>query len=138
MKRWNQLRSRNATFINNIAKKFNEIIYLPAFPKDCKHAFYRSYLYVKEDELEKGWTRDKIIEEINNKNVPCFSGSCSEIYLEKAFIKNKLNPSKRLPNAKKIGERSLCFLVHPTITKDELNYIGSVLKKVFKRASKVI
>ena len=138
MKRWNQLRSRNATFINNIAKKFNEIIYLPAFPKDCKHAFYRSYLYVKEDELEKGWTRDKIIEEINYKNVPCFSGSCSEIYLEKAFIKNKLNPSKRLPNAKKIGERSLCFLVHPTITKDELNYIGSVLKKVFKRASKVI
>ena len=35
--------------------------------------------------LRDGWNRDRILQEINAAGVPCYSGSCSEVYLEKVF-----------------------------------------------------
>jgi len=52
---------------------------------------------------------------INALGVPCFSGSCSEVYLEKAFDNTAFRPAARLPHAKELGETSLMFLVHPTL-----------------------
>jgi hypothetical protein len=37
------------------------------------------------DTLPEGWPCDRIMAEINALGVPYFSGSCSEVYLEKSF-----------------------------------------------------
>jgi dTDP-4-amino-4,6-dideoxygalactose transaminase len=62
--------------------------------------------------------------------VPCYSGSCPEVYLEKAFDNKDFRPKQRLINAKKLGETSLMFLVHPTLTKEEIKKTCDVLTEV--------
>ena len=86
----------------------------------CVHAHYKCYVYVRPEMLADGWSRDRIIEEINALGVPCYQGSCSEVYLEKAFDGTGWRPDMRLPVAKEMGETSLMFLVHPTLTEAEI------------------
>jgi dTDP-4-amino-4,6-dideoxygalactose transaminase len=97
----------------------------------CTHAYYKFYAYVRPENLSPGWSRDRIIEEINARGVPCYVGSCSEIYLEKSFDNTGWRPKERLPVAKQLGETSLMFLVHPTLTKAEIqktqDVVGAVL-----------
>ena len=81
--------------------------------------------------LPKEWSRDQIIQEINDLGVPCFSGSASEVYLEKAFDNTGLRPESRLPVAKQLGETSLMFLVHPTLTEDEIKQTVQAIDRVF-------
>jgi len=56
--------------------------------------------------LKKGWDRDRIMTGINALGVPCYSGSCSEVYLEKAFDGTGFRPNTRLKVAKELGETS--------------------------------
>ena len=100
------------------------------------HAAYKCYVFINENRLKTEWSRDKIIKEITKLGVPCFSGSCSEVYLEKAFTKSNLRPRKRLKSAKALGETSLCFLIHPTITKKEIDLTCKTITAVAKRATK--
>ena len=106
------------------------------FDKGNVHAAYKCYIFVNKNKLKIGWTRDKIIKEITKLGVPCFSGSCSEVYLEKAFIKSRLRPKNRLKSAKELSETSLCFLVHPTITKKEIDLTCRSITTVVKKATK--
>lgn len=99
------------------------------------HAAYKHYCYVVEDQLKPGWSRDRIVEEINKLGVPCFQGSCSEVYLEKAFDNTVFRPKRRLPNAKLLGEISLMFLVHPTLESHEVEIMASTIKSVLTHAS---
>ena len=87
---------------------------------DAKHAYYKLYVYVQPENLPARWDRDAIITAINELKVPCFSGSASEVYLEKAFDGTGLRPKTRLPVAKQMGETSLMFLVHPTLMEAEV------------------
>ncbi|MEC5210355.1 dTDP-4-amino-4,6-dideoxygalactose transaminase [Psychrobacter sp. PL15] len=98
---------------------------------DSKHAYYKLYVYVQPDNLPDGWSRDRIIEEVNQLDVPCFSGSASEVYLEKAFDNTGLRPEPRLPMAKQLGETSLMFLVHPTLTEAEIAQTLQAIDTVF-------
>lgn len=102
----------------------------------CEHAYYKCYVYVKPKLLVAGWTRDRIIEAINALGVPCYQGSCSEVYLEKAFDATGWRPEVRLSMAKELGETSLMFLVHPTLTEVELAKTCEVIKKVMREASR--
>lgn len=103
-------------------------------PQACVHAAYKCYVFVKEDQLASGWNRDRIMSEINALGVPCYSGSCSEVYLEKAFDNTGFRPQERLPVAKVLGETALMFLVHPTLTTEELLKTCSVIHAVMSRA----
>ena len=78
-----------------------------------RHAWYKYYAYVRKNNLNERWDRDRIAGVISTAGVPCMQGSCSEMYLEKAFVGNKLRPKKSMPVAKALGETSLMFLVHP-------------------------
>ena len=89
---------------------------------------------MQPEHLPKGWSRDRIITEINEQGVPCFSGSASEVYLEKAFDNSGLRPATRLPMAKQLGESSLMFLVHPTLTPDEIKQTVQAIDSVLTRA----
>jgi hypothetical protein len=48
----------------------------------CAHAHYKCYAYVQPERLAPGWSRDRIVEAFNAEGVPCYQGSCSEVYLE--------------------------------------------------------
>lgn len=80
---------------------------------EIEHAFYKLYAFVRTENLPQGETRDSLVAYFNDRGLPCFQGSCSEIYLEKAFDNTGLRPAERLPVARKLGETSLMFLVHP-------------------------
>lgn len=92
----------------------------------CEHAAYKCYVFVEGTEQD----RDEIMAGINQAGVPCFSGSCSEVYLEKAFDNTGWRPKERLPVAKRLGETSLMFLCHPTLTQDEIDLTCEVLERV--------
>lgn len=93
------------------------------------HAYYKYYIMVDSTKLSAGWTRDRIMTAVNAEGIPCFSGSCSEIYLELAFKKAGLGPSYRFKNAQRMGEESLMFLVHPTLDEE---YAADVIRAVSK------
>lgn len=134
---WVRSRTKNAMTIWDACKK-HSVVRVPIFDShhgQTSHAHYKCYVYVNQSRLRKGWTRDKIVEEINTLGVPCFQGSCSEVYLEKAFDGTDFRPSSRLSQAKKLGETSLMFLVHPTLTAEEINKTTFAIDKVLKKAS---
>lgn len=101
----------------------------------CAHAHYKCYVYVESDQLALGWSRDRIVEAINELGVPCFQGSCSEVYREKAFEHTGWQPAERLPAARLLGESSIMFLVHPTLSETEIQKTCTVIQKVLALAS---
>jgi dTDP-4-amino-4,6-dideoxygalactose transaminase len=101
----------------------------------CEHAHYKCYVYVQPSQLANGWSRDRIIEAINAQGVPCYQGSCSEVYLEKAFDHTGWRPQERLPVARELGETSLMFLVHPSLTQAEIDKTCEAIRHVMKEAS---
>jgi dTDP-4-amino-4,6-dideoxygalactose transaminase len=108
---------------------------VPEIPDYVEHGAYKCYVFVRPDELNAGWNRDRIMAEINDRGVPCFSGSCSEVYLEKAFDGAGYRPQKRLPVARELGETSLMFLCHPTLTGTAVEKTCVVLAEVMRRAT---
>ena len=100
---------------------------------DYVHASYKCYVQVNVDALPEGWSRDRIMAEISAQAVPCFSGSCSEVYLEKAFDETPWRPVTRLANAKALGESSLMFLVHPTLSEHSLQKTVDVIQSVIAK-----
>jgi dTDP-4-amino-4,6-dideoxygalactose transaminase len=101
----------------------------------CEHANYKCYVYAQPSQLAPGWSRDRIINAINALGVPCYHGSCSEVYLEKAFDHTSWRPQERLHAASHLGETSLMFLVHPTLTEPEIVKTCEVITKVMTEAS---
>lgn len=108
---------------------------VPTPREGIDHAYYRMYAYVQPQNLREGWSRDRIIEALTEAGVPCFVGSCPEIYREKAFTSRGWI-QERLPVAQELGETSLCFLVHPTYTAEQIAEQGSRITEVLSRASK--
>ncbi len=130
-----KIRKRNANKLRKACEKFDSIR-VPLVPNNIKHAYYRFYIFLKVEKLKKSWTRNKIIKKINDLGVPCFTGSCPEIYREKVFIDKKLSPKKRLSNAQDIGETSLAFLVDQTLEKKDLEKACRVIEIIFSQATK--
>ncbi|QFU03792.1 L-glutamine:2-deoxy-scyllo-inosose aminotransferase [Pseudoalteromonas sp. THAF3] len=133
MSQWTAQRNDNADTIREALQGI-EAIEVPVYPANIIHAQYKLYLYIKPERLSQHWHRDRIVAEINARGVPCYQGSCSEIYLEKCFDDAGLAPAHRLPNTKALGERSLMLLVHPTLTSQEIETTVAALKSVLTEA----
>ncbi|KTD06812.1 DegT/DnrJ/EryC1/StrS family aminotransferase [Legionella jamestowniensis] len=131
---WHRQRLDNANQIWNTAMQLPGLR-IPPIPTDIEHAAYKCYVFINNSELNRNWSRARILEAINKQGVPCYYGSCSEVYLEKAFDNTNLRPIQRLPVAKELGETSLMFLVHPTLTTAEINQTCKVLKNVMLEAT---
>lgn len=104
-------------------------------PEHIGHSYYKYYAFVRLDALRKGWDRDRILATVVERGVPCFSGSCSEIYLEKAFPL-ELRPKSALPIAHRLGETSLMFLVHPTLKLEQIARACEVVRQVMCEAAR--
>lgn len=135
MDSWVALRQEYAKDILDTCKEISALR-VPEIPADVLHSFYKCYAYVYPERLADGWTRDRIVEEINKLGVPCYQGSCSEVYLEKAFDNTGWRPATSLPVTKSLGETSLMFLVHPTLTRAEIDLTCNAIKSVFSIAAK--
>ena len=103
-------------------------------PVHVDHSYYKYYVFVRPEQLRPGWSRDRIVEAINAEGVPCFTGSCSEIYREKAFPAD-WRPKDPLPVAHELGESSLMFLVHPTLTEEAIHATCATVKNVMRVAA---
>ncbi len=135
MAQWHKVRSENASKIWSCAKALKGLR-VPNLPDDVSHAAYKCYVFVQPEMLRQGWDRDKIIASLAERGVPSFSGSCSEVYLEKAFDGTSFKPKDRLPIAKELGETSLMFLVHPTLSAAEIDKTCDALIAVMHEAAK--
>jgi len=135
MQNWTARRLENSNRIWQTAKNLPGLR-VSVVPKHMDHACYKAYVFVDNDELSLDWNRERIMEEINRQGVPCYSGSCSEVYLEHAFDITAFRPEKRLPNAQELGETSLMFLVHPTLTIEEIEKTCRVITSVLNEAQK--
>lgn len=98
------------------------------------HSYYKYYVFIRPERLRQGWNRDRVMSEIAAAGVPCFSGSCSEVYLERAFAAD-MRPSPYLPVARELGETSLMFLVHPTLLDVHIEMTCDAVKRVMELAT---
>ncbi len=134
MQDWHRSRLNNARAIWEAAGQL-PALRIPALPDDQVHAAYKCYVFVRPECLKPDWSRDRILNEIVARGVPAFSGSCSEVYLEKAFDNTGWRPAQRLVNARELGETSMMFMVHPTLTDQEIELTCKVISEVVQLAS---
>ena len=134
MQEWHTARLQNASRIWAQARQL-PALRVPVLPVADVHAAYKCYVFVRPQALKTDWSRDRILNEMVARGVPAFSGSCSEVYLEKAFEGTGWRPSLRLAHAKELGETSMMFLVHPTLTQQEIELTCKVLSDVVREAS---
>jgi dTDP-4-amino-4,6-dideoxygalactose transaminase len=78
MPEWHKRRTANAQRLIAICSQYPEYLRVPVLASDIEHAWYKFYVFVKPENLPPGWSRDRIMNEISDRGVPCFSGSCSE------------------------------------------------------------
>ena len=135
MPKWHQKRKQNALQLQQACLAC-DALRTPIPPDHVEHAWYKFYTFVRPEALAPSWSRDRILFEINALGVPCYTGSCSEIYLEKAFDGTGWRPKERLPVARQLGETSLMFLVHPTLTESEIEQISEAIKNVMNQAQR--
>jgi dTDP-4-amino-4,6-dideoxygalactose transaminase len=144
---WSAMRARHAETLASAVRGLSSVRY-PALrcatscplacasDSGCRHANYKFYAYVEPEALAAGWTRDRVVSEITALGVPCYQGSCSEIYRERAFDHTGWRPAEPLPVAQELGHTSLMLLVHPTLTDGEIDQSASALKTVLARAQR--
>ena len=146
---WTRIRNRHAAILTESFSKIPALrVTIP--PPEIGHGYYKYYVFVRPEMLKNrdvdnskfkiqnsklnvNWDRDRIMAAINAEGIPCFSGSCSEIYREKAF--EGLRPAERLPVARELGHTSLMFLVHPTLNEQDMVDTCRAVKKVMEYAS---
>ncbi len=134
MPEWKALRARNAAIL---AERFGALPFLrvPLPGPDFDHAYYKFHVFIRPEMLKAGWTRDRILSECDARGIPCRNGVCGEIYMEKAFEKAGLRPKERLPVARELGETSLMFMVHPTLTEVHMHDLADRMSAVFAEAT---
>jgi len=116
-------------------QKFPGAVRSPEPRPGMQHAYYRFYAYVRPEGLRDGWSRDRIAAEFSARGIPAFQGSCSEVYLERAFDSTGLRPPERMPVARQLGETSLAFLTHPTLSDEDVGRTCQAMEEIFSAAA---
>lgn len=131
---WTAARTANARTLEQCLVPYPSV-HVPRLPANHQHAFYRFNFRVEPKKLKSDWNRDKIIQALVAEGIPCVSGACPEIYLERTYAKS-MTGMRHLPNARYLGTTSLALLVHPTLDENFLSDCCIALEKVFDTATK--
>ncbi len=108
---------------------------IPRPPARIGHSYYRYYMFLRPERLAAGWGRDRIISAVGAEGIPLLSGTCPEIYLERAFDTHPGRPAERLPTARELGETSLALALQPALGPAEIDDMVGALRKVFAHAT---
>lgn len=132
---WHAKRKANAA---RLSEAFSDIsaLRVPQVPDRVEHAWYKYYAFVRPEALKQGWTRDRVMNAVTALGVPCYSGTCPEVYREKAVMDAGFAPPQRLLRAVELGDTSLMFLVHPTLSPAEIDKTIAVVGDVMKDATR--
>ncbi|APG26927.1 aminotransferase [Syntrophotalea acetylenivorans] len=130
---WVTVRRNNARLLSELFGRI-EAVRIEEPPEYMRHSYYKYYAFLKPNRMAPDIGREQILQALTDRGVPVFTGSCSEIYLEKSFQRGGFSSEPRLPVARKVGETSLMFLVHPTIKETEMAAISSCIEEVFTDA----
>ena len=133
---WIEARTRNAIALAEVTARYAGAVRTPMPAPEDRHAYYRFHAYVRPEGLQGGWSRDRIVSEIAALDLPVLTGTCSEVYLEKAFDGDDSRPAGRLPVARELGETSLAFLTHPTLTEKDMDRMREGLSRVLSAAAR--
>jgi dTDP-4-amino-4,6-dideoxygalactose transaminase len=136
MEDWTRRRTATAMTIAEALRRHDDLVRTPLPAERMTHAFYRFYAYVRPDALAPGWDRDRIVAELLARGLPVMHGTCSEVYLEKAFDGTPWRPLQRLASARLLGETSIAFLVHPTLESEHAAWIAESVDAVLSQASR--
>lgn len=131
---WVAIRQRNAEIYRQALSDL-AVLRVPTLPTHVHHSYYKFYGFIRPELLSPGWSRDRVVAEISARGVPCFTGSCSEIYLEEAFPQD-WKPTERHRVAKELGETSVMFLVHPTLEESQVKAFGHDIACLLRSATK--
>ena len=134
MTEWTRRRTEIADAITAALSPFASAVRVPLPGAHFRHAYYRHYAYVRFDGLKPDWSRDRLVRELTAAGVAVLHGTCPEVYLEKSFDGTGLRPEERLPVARELGETSMMFLTHPTMTAEELRHTEAMLGTVLSEA----
>lgn len=133
--RWHGRRTENAnTLLAGLSGTPG--LRVPAPPPHVEHAWYKFYAFVRPAALREGWDRDRVKHAINREGIPCWMGSCPEIYREKAFAGTGMEPAARFPVAAELGATSLMFMVHPTLGPQDMADSVAAVQKVLAVAAR--
>lgn len=133
---WTRRRTEIATRLSDALARHPDVVRVPAPAAGLRHAYYRLYGYVRPEGLAGDWSRDRIVATLNEAGVQVLHGTCPEVYLEKAFDGTPYRPEARLPNARELGETSLMFLTHPTMSNAELDCAVEAIDRVLGAAAR--
>ena len=133
MQDWNNKRTLNANKISAAVLGL-DIFRIPKVAKDIKHAWYKYYLFINSNKLKESWNKQRVISRLNDLGIPCFEGSCPEVYLEEVFKRSEYKQEGRLKNAKLLGETSIMLLLHPTLTTSDIDKTCKSLVEVNEEA----
>ncbi len=127
------MRRQHASMLDDAFEKIDGLV-VTRPPADIEPAYYKYYIQVDSKQLKKGLSRDIILQKLSKAGIPCGIGACPELYKEKAFKKQRkqlgLAPQKRLVNARRLGERSMMFQVHPTLSRQWIKYVIDVMQNI--------
>jgi dTDP-4-amino-4,6-dideoxygalactose transaminase len=119
---WINHRRKIASIYNNNLKDIAGVrLTIP--PENIYHSYYKYYFFIEPNKFKI--TRDEIIELINNENIFCQVGSCSEVYKEQSLIEYK--PEDNLEIAKELFETAFLLKCDPCITEE---YAKECIKKI--------
>jgi dTDP-4-amino-4,6-dideoxygalactose transaminase len=133
---WVARRRQNAAILDTALSIF-KCIRITAPPANVFHSYYKHYVFVEPENLRSDWDRDRVLQAISAHGIPGLSGSCPEIYLERAFSGPDLPPEQRLPVARELGETSIQFLVHPTLKAADMRAMADAIANVLGEAQDV-
>ena len=132
---WVSIRRSHAARLNYWLGKL-AALRIPVAEPRFGHAYYKYYGFSEPAALASDWSRDRLLAELNAAGIPCYSGSCSEIYREKAMVDGGLGLAERLPVARELGDTSLMWLVHPTLSEEDIDWVGEISARIIKRATR--
>ena len=133
---WVESRRQNSAVLNaGLAAIDGLEVLSPA--DNCHHSYYKYYVNVSANKLTSEFSRDEIVRCLQQEGIPCGSGLCCEIYKEKAIADSPFALVEPLPTAKDFGERSIMFMVHPTLEKSDMEDIITGCQKVMRAVNAV-
>ena len=129
---WSASRKRNGQILNEALSGVKGLR-IPSVPDHSEHAYYKYYFFVEPQVLSASWDRDRVVAEVHALGTPCFTGSCPEIYREKAFT-DLYGETELLPIAAELGATSVMINVHPGVEEVHLNKYVQDIASVMSRA----